>query len=57
MEKFRKYIFHIYFYQFQLYMLVNYRSYYRLIFTAVTTLAEEKTWAQKELDKSHQFRN
>ena len=48
MNKLRKYLSHIYFHQFQLYMLVNYRSYYRLIFTVVTTLAKEKIWAQKE---------
>ena len=29
-------------------MLVTYRSYYRLIFTAETTLAEEKMVTQKE---------
>ena len=43
-------------------MLVNYRSYYRKIFTAVTTLVEEKIVAQKEkihflLDKSNKFQN
>ena len=43
-------------------MLVNYRSYYRKIFAAVTTLAEEKIVAQKEkihflLDKSNKFQN
>ena len=43
-------------------MLVNYRSYYRMIFKAVTTLVEEKIGFQKEnklflLDKSHKFQN
>ena len=43
-------------------MLVNYRPYYRKIFTSVTTLAEEKIDVQKErklflLDKSNKFQN
>ena len=43
-------------------MLVNYRSYYRLIFTTVTTFVEKKIGSQKEsnfflLDKSFKFRN
>ena len=45
-------------------MLVNYRPYYRLIFTAITTLAGGKISTQKIkddrlflLDKSHKFQN
>ena len=42
-------------------MFVNYRSYYRMIFMAVTTLAEENIGAQKEdklfLLESHNFQN
>ena len=48
MKTLRKYLFYICFHQSQLYMLVNYRSYYRLIFTAVTTLVEEKIRTQKK---------